>query len=166
MDKSTLGIYRWNDQREDWDYVGGTNDPVADTITVTVDRLGLYTAAPPMPAGAIALTGQATPSGSGPNAHVTVAYTSTPLAMNTGQPVPDGTLFTVMGVPTGGDAVAIGTVAEADQDPATDGVQVAAHGGVIQFTVDYPFSAGQVSAVAFATGGTAYGQVTTVVPQQ
>jgi hypothetical protein len=57
-------------------------------------------------------------------------------------------------------------VAGTDADPLTDGFQVAAHNGVITFTVDYPFASPTVTAVAFATQGTAYGEVVVQVPQQ
>ncbi|MCU1382032.1 MAG: hypothetical protein JWL71_729, partial [Acidobacteria bacterium] len=166
FDKSTFGIYRWNDATSDWDYLGGVNDSSTNTIRVTVDRLGLFTAAPPMPAGAIALIGQATRTGSGLESHVVASYTSAPLRMNNGQPVPDGTLYTVMGVPRGAPFVSFGTVIAADEDPSADGVQVRSHNGVIQFTVDYPVAADAVTAAAFASSGTAFGLTVVTVPPQ
>ncbi|MGC4081211.1 MAG: hypothetical protein QM736_03610 [Vicinamibacterales bacterium] len=67
LDESTFRIYAWNTDAQDWDYIGGTPDPVANTVTATVDCFRLYTLAPTMPARTIALTatgGQLT----GPNA--------------------------------------------------------------------------------------------------
>jgi hypothetical protein len=142
------------------------NDPATNTIRVTIDRLGLFTAAPPMPAGTIALTGPAVRTGSGLSSHVFATYTSAPLRMNNGQPVPDGTLYTVMGVPRGAPFVSFGTVTVADEDPSTDGVQVRSHNGVIQFSVDYPVNTDSVTGAAYATSGTAFGSTVLTVPQQ
>src|SRR6185503_18761541 len=49
INEASLGIYLWNESSADWDFIGGTVDAAANTITTTVTRLGLYTAAPPMP---------------------------------------------------------------------------------------------------------------------
>ena len=40
VDERSLAIYRWNDGREDWDYVGGVVNPVANTVTASVESDG------------------------------------------------------------------------------------------------------------------------------
>jgi hypothetical protein len=155
VDESTLGIYRWNTARSDWDYLGGTPDPVANTVTTTVDRMGLYTVAAPMPAGTIALAAQWTAAGTTTEPHTVVTYTSGPLRLNTGQPAPDGTMFTVVGASPAAETTTFGTVVSADEDPQTPGVQVGARGGALQFTIDYPSDGGMALVVAASREGTA-----------
>jgi hypothetical protein len=157
VDKTSLAIYRWDRDQNDWVFIGGVDDPASDTVKATVDRFGLYTAAPPMPGGTITFTAQSTTAGDQFNPHTIVTYTSGPLVMNNGQGVPDGMLYTVAASAPGTIFSPFGTVTSTDQDPATDGTQVSAHGGVIQFTVDYPAAAGSASAIAFSTTGTARG---------
>jgi PKD repeat protein len=155
LDEASMAIYRWNDARGDWDHLGGVVDRAANTVRVTVDRFGLYTAAPVMPAGLITFTAESTPGGDALNPHTTVSYTSAAIRTNTGQIVPDGTPFTVYGADAGPDATSFGTVLTADADPAVDGVQVTATGGVIRFAVDYPAAGGVAVPFAFAVDGTA-----------
>jgi hypothetical protein len=155
IDESQLSIYRWNETTEDWEFLGGTPNPAANTVTVTVDRMGLYTMAPPIPAGTIALSATWTGGGTEQNPTTTETYTSEPLRLNTGAPVPDGTLYTVSGADPSDTFVAYGTVENADADPSTPGTQVASAGGRISFTVTYPAAAGGVRPLAFSKVGTA-----------
>jgi len=90
--------------------------------------------------------------------------TSGPLVTNDGQPVPDGTLYSVRALSAGDPSTDFGTILTADADPALDHVQVAVVGGRIQFEVEYPapngsFVPGQI--VVYSTAGTAFGAVTT-----
>lgn len=161
FDEQTLGIYRWNDDRRDWDFLGGTVDPAGDSVTVSVDRLGLYTAAPPMPSGSLDFDVAYTASGTDAEPTTTVTFTSTPIQMNTGAGAPDGTIFTVRAlVPNATDAIAIGEVLTPDADSVREGVQVASQGGRVQFTVALPGSVGNMLAVAYALHGTALGERT------
>jgi hypothetical protein len=157
LDKNTLGLYQWDQQRGDWTYLGGTVDPVNDTITTTVNTLGLYTAAPPMPSGTIAFTSQSQSTGDATNPHTIMTFTSGQVAMNTGQTVPDGTEFTVGTYVPGNTGQALGTITTPDADPDTPGVQVVSSAGAIQFAVDIPASAGSVQLLVFPHGGTALG---------
>ena len=90
----------------------------------------------------------------------TVTVTSTNLRLNNGQPVPDGTMFTVrMSTPdSSSKAVPFGTILSADEDPLTNGVQVSAHSGAIQFTAELPGTSGSASAFAHSVAGTAVGR--------
>ena len=154
IDVSTLQIYAWNDDAQDWSLVGGTVDPVARTITTTVNKLALYTAAPAMPAGTIAFTSTSTPNGIGTNATSTITYTSGAILMNNGAVVPDGTLFTVYSLEPGADTSVFGTITSPDEDPA-DGIQISSHGGQIQFTTQVPGTTGVVKVLAYSQEGTA-----------
>ncbi len=162
LDESSLAIYRWNEDRNDWDFVGGTVDAAANTVTTMVTSLGLYTLGVPMPAGEIAFT----PTLSGaidPQQPTIVTFTSAPIAMNTGGAVPDGTPFSVYTVVPDSDTLAqFGTITTPDVDPLTVGAQVASHGGVIAFTVSLPPGMTQPMVVGFAPRGTAFGSA--VIP--
>jgi hypothetical protein len=117
-----------------------------------------------MPAGPIAFTVQLA-SPVDPLMPTTATFTSGVIRLNAGGSVPDGTRFTVIAATP--DAVtlsALGTITTTDVDPLTDGVQVASHGGVIQFTVTLPAGVTVPRVVGFATGGTAFGSQ--VVPLQ
>ena len=155
IDENTLAIYRWNPARVDWDYVGGTRNPGANTVTTTVAQLALYTMAPPLPAGDITLTASWLPSGSDQNPVTTATYTSGALRMNTGAVVPDGTLYTVVGAESTDRFVPFGTVLTPDADPTTPGTQVASAGGTLQFTVVYQGASGDVRPMVFSRAGTA-----------
>jgi hypothetical protein len=164
LDENTLAIYAWNPTRLDWDHVGGTVDPANNSVTAHVTTLRLYTVAPAMPAGRFSFTSQATSTG-GQDPMTTVTYTSNATRMNTGGLVPDGTMFTVNALfPQTRYAVPFGTIESLDEDPLTDGIQIASHGGVVRFTAVYPGSAGRARIVAFSTVGTALSDA--VIPFQ
>jgi hypothetical protein len=160
IDESTLRIYAWNTTTLDWDLVGGVVDAAANTVTATVDTFRLYTLGPSMPARTIAMTAVSAGSG-GTTERFTV--TSAPLVLNSGQPVPDGTLVTVRALsPSAGDLTPYGRLLTPDADAVEDEVQVAVQGGVIQFEVEYDtpnnvLIPGRV--VAYSVTGTAFGQL-------
>lgn len=169
LDESTFAIYGWNDDRADWDYIGGAVDPVANTVTTSVDRFRAYTVAPAMPGGTVALThADNGATGSGEEAARRFTVTSGPLVMNNGQPVPDGTLFTVRSVAADGtDPADYGTVLATDQDASRERVQVRVTGGQLQFQVEYPspngvYVPGRV--IVYSTTGTAYGALVLTRP--
>jgi hypothetical protein len=116
-----------------------------------------------MPARDIALT-FVSPGvvGTGPTATQRFTATSGPLVMNNGQPVADGTLYTVRSVAPGSSELNdYGTVLTADEDPTRDGVQVSSQGGVIRFEIQYPapdgiYVPGHVA--VYSKEGTAFGQ--------
>jgi hypothetical protein len=102
-------------------------------------------------------------TGAGETATQRFTVTSGTLVMNNGQPVPDGTLFTVRSVLDGSsDQAAFGTVLTTDADPAREYVQVPVVGGHIQFQVEFT-SPGNVylpgRVIVWSAEGTAYGEL-------
>ena len=164
LDESTLAIYAWNEPADDWEFIGGTVDPAANTVTTTVDRLRAYTLAPAMPARTITFT-RTDDGGSGTGETATQRFTVTSgtLVMNNGQPVSDGTFFTVRSVLNGSsEKVAFGAVLTADADPGREHVQVPVVGGRIQFQVEFTspgnaYLPGRV--IVWSAEGTAYGEM-------
>jgi hypothetical protein len=164
FDESTLAIYLWNQDRQDWDYVGGTIDQTANTVTAFIRRLGLYTLGLQMPAGGVPFIfmdgGQ---SGVDENRVQRFQVITDTLTLNTGGPVPDGTVYTVRSVyPATGTTVPYGRILATDVDPVREGVQVASQNGSIAFDVEYPAPFGRYvpgRVVVYATRGTAAGDV-------
>jgi hypothetical protein len=156
LDERSLAIYVWNESRRDWDYLGGTVDEANNTVSTDIDRLGLYTAAPAMPAGPIAFAVETAVGGGGGDPATSLTLTSDPIRLNNGALVPDGTLFTVQTVlGQASQLVPFGQVLSVDEDPASEGIQVSSRNGLIQFTAEVPGSAGVVMALAYSTRGTA-----------
>ena len=85
-------------------------------------------------------------------------FTSETVRLNTGATVPDGTLFTVyITTGTADDPVSVGTILDADLDPALEGVQVASQGGVVRFTAEFPAALGDGKVLMWsARGGTVF----------
>ncbi len=156
FDESSIRIYRWNDATNLWDLVGGTVDAANNKVTVLVDRLGTYTAAPAMPAGLADVTATALPGG--PQNQARIRVTSTPLAMNAGGMVPNGTLFTVFTTELDAqNVVQVGTILADDADPNTPGTQVPVVNGVITFDAELPAGVYLSRVVAWpANGGTTF----------
>jgi PKD repeat protein len=169
LDESSLAIYAWNAEARDWDFVGGTRDAAANTVTTTITQLRLYTLAPAMPRGEVALTVVSdTLTGDDANAKRRIRIASTgSLLMNNGQPVANGTLFTVRSVtPSAGPIVPVGTILTSDADGGRDNVQVPVINGRIEFEIEVPAPFKAVipaQAVVYSTKGTAFG--TTAVQQ-
>ena len=167
FDESTLAIYRWNQERQDWDYVGGTLDQTANTVTTFIRRLGLYTLGLQMPAGGIPFIfmngGQ---TGVDEDRVQRFQVLTDTLTLNTGGPVPDGTVYTVRSLyPASGSTTAYGRIIATDVDPVREGVQVASQNGVIAFDVEFPAPFGNYRpgrVLVYATRGTAAGDVVLV----
>jgi hypothetical protein len=156
FDEQSLAVYSWNPLKRDWDYVGGSVDAVNNTVSTRITRLGLYTVAPPMPAGQFSFSAQSIVGGTPQSPQTTVAYTSSTIRMNNGLVVPDGTAFTVQSLPSSATArIQYGDITTADTDSSLDGVQVTSHNGVIQFSVTYADRRVAARILAFANSGTA-----------
>ena len=101
--------------------------------------------------------------GAGETATRRFRVTSGPLVMNNGQPVADGTLFTVRSLSgASSDETPFGTILAADADGTRANTQVAVVGGRLQFDVELSspsgvFLPGRI--VVHSTAGTAYGEV-------
>ncbi|MBS1817887.1 MAG: PKD domain-containing protein [Acidobacteria bacterium] len=170
LDESTFRIYAWNNQTLDWDYIGGAVDPVANTVTTTIDTLRLYTIAPSMPARTVTLAASGGEQvGTDDQAKRRFTIHASGLSTNMGQAVPDGTLYTVRSAPGEGSPLTdYGTILTADADPSMPGVQVAVTNGALQFEVEYNSPNGAYvpgRAIVYSTIGTAYGEQLLVAPQ-
>ena len=160
FDESGLAIYAYDEDTNDWDYVGGTVDAAANTVTVMIDTMKLYTIGAAMPKGDIVLTGV---QGEFVDDTVTFTVTSDTVLLNNGQPVPDGTLFSVRNMFAGGTPAEIyGALLVTDADPQLDNIQVTSSGGRISFQIRYPaphnnFVPGRLA--VYSPMGTAYGDV-------
>ncbi len=166
FDESSIRIYRWNETTNLWDLVGGTVNAADNSVTTFVDRLGTYTAAPAMPAGIASVTASAQPVG--PQNEPRITVTSTPLTMNVGGAVPDGTLFTVFTTELDvQNIVQVGTILTPDADPVTPGTQVPVTNGTIAFEAELPVGYFVTRVVAWPTnGGTTYiDRLVPTVPQ-
>jgi hypothetical protein len=167
LDESTFALYAWDETTKDWAYVGGVLDAGANTITAPIDTFRLYTVAPAMPARTVALAvTQQTANGSGDAQTLHFRVSSGPLVMNNGQPVPDGTLFSVRSVAADSGSLALyGDILTADADAGRENVQVASHGGVIEFDVEYPAPNDAyvpAKVVVYSVAGTAFGELVLV----
>jgi hypothetical protein len=167
--EASLAMYKWNASTRDWDKVGGTLDPVANTVTANIQAFGVYTLAPTMPARDIPLTyTDAGTTGAQESQTQRFHVTSGPLVMNDGTPVPSGTVYTIHSLVGGGaDLTDFGTILGTDADPARDGFQIVVSGGSFSFDVEYPspfglYFPGRVA--VYSAVGTAYGQTVLVKP--
>ena len=166
-----LKIYRWAADLGDWELVGGDVDHQAGTVTVGVDKLGVYTIAPEMPSGefnwAIVSVSQ---SGSGDTGQTTLRLRSAPLINNTGTPVTPGSLVTVSSNLTGqfdeGNPIPFGNIVTPDASAEEDGTQVAVGAdGTVVIDVVLPGSPADVLILAFSQNGTAFGSSFVTIPR-
>src|SRR5436190_5027997 len=169
LDESSFAIYAWNIATSDWDYVGGTVDTAANTVTTTVTKFRLFTIGAAMPARTVTLTATGGDLlGADAEAKRRFTVTASGLVMNNGQAVPNGTLYTVRSAPEGGSVlVPYGTVLTPDADPAADGVHVAVTNGLLTFQVEFNSPSGAYSpgrAVIYSTKGTAFGETVLQAP--
>ena len=151
-----LATYRWDQTAEDWELVGGEPTAADDGLVADIDRLGLYTLAPAMPAGVIAapallLPPAPAPGGGGPGEPVTLLFGAALPARNNGTAVPDGSLFLV----------------QARQPWASEpgplcntgaGLEVASSNGALEFSLICPADVGDLRVILSSQQGTAYGQ--------
>jgi hypothetical protein len=159
LDETTLAIYRWNEETYDWEMVGGILDTQSNTVRAEVTQLGLYTLAPAMPAGDLNWGDPVVVPEAG-NMRVTLA--SGEIVTNSGEVVPDGTIFQVTSeLPyaiTDGQRVPFGTIVSNDAQPDVDGIQVALENGILQVEVLYPAAIfPQARIIVYSDMGTAFG---------
>ena len=97
--ESDLAMFRWNENAGDWERVVADHDLDANTISTSIERLGLYTIGTTMPAGFFEWTVTGiTRVGSGANLRTEVSVESTPIRLNTGAIVPPGTVVHVQSI--------------------------------------------------------------------
>lgn len=168
LDEASIRIYRWNDDRNDWDYVGGDLDMATNTVTTTVTGLGTYTLGARMPAGDIAFTvlsAQVSDAGL-PSASTVVVLESSVIGQNDGSIAPAGTVIHLRSLAPfgiGGDEqMAFGVITSPDASEM-EGVQaVVGDDGRIRLTVELPGVQSAVRLLAFSDAGTALGDRVTV----
>jgi hypothetical protein len=171
FDKSSLAMYRWNEDRQDWDLAPATAAPATNTVTTQIAQLGLFTLAPPMPAGSIdwSANSAATIDAGLPTEHRHTSLVSAPLAMNNGGAVPAGTIYHVISAAPGSfdqnGYVQFGTITTPDLQPDVVGTQIAVGAdGLLHVEIDLPAGATGLTVVAFSDSGTAKGASPVVLP--
>ncbi len=171
FDKSSLAMYRWNEDEQDWDLVPATADPTTNRATTQITQLGLFTLAPPMPAGSIDWTVNvaSTIDAGQPTEHRHVSLVSGPLTMNNGAAVPAGTIYHVISAAPGSfdvnGYVLFGTITTPDVDPAVDGTQLAVGAdGLLHVEIDLPGGATGLTVVSFSDVGTAKSAAPVLLP--
>jgi hypothetical protein len=169
LDESTFAIYAWNTETSDWDYIGGTVNPANNTVTTTVTRFRLYTIGAAMPARTVTLTATGGDLvGTEASAKRRFTVTASGFTLNNGQPVPDGTVYTIRSAPEDGSAlIDYGTILTADADPSTEGIQVTVTNGVATFEVEFnsPYGAyTPARAIIYSAKGTAFGETRLMAP--
>lgn len=147
LDESRLRVYRLADSGDHWELVGGTVDPVAKEVVVTITNLGTFTLAPPLPTGRLELSPSTSTLPADGLSTLTVSATN--LVLNTGQPAVEPWLFTVR-------ATGLEVLAQ-DADPDNEGIQLAVTNATLSFVVQAPLGGahGQVTveSVAGDAGG-------------
>lgn len=147
LNELLLAVYRYDRGSERWTHVGGVVDPVNNTVTASIDILGTYTLAVPFPYHDITVT--LDPIAIEADGVATSFVQTDPIRLNTGDPLPDGTLVTV--------ASTLGTILEVDADPGMPGIQRPTSGGVVEFTVRSPEYGGVAIVSVSSVGGYAQG---------
>lgn len=149
LNEDTLAIYRWNDADGEWDYVGGAVDTTNNTIKANVTLLGLYTAAPAMPAGKIRWASSSSVHDPVNNAR-TVTLSSEEISLNAGPLVPDGTVFHALAVAAGEFSGGQGLI-------VLDQADAPSQAGKIQVSLSVPDVLGAVRVLVYSDLGTASG---------
>ncbi len=149
FDAADLRIYRLPEGASRWQLVGGTVNTASNTVTATINQLGTYAAAPPMPTGDLLLVPGTNTLPADGVSQTTVTVTN--ILLNTGNVATQQWVFT---------ALAAGvTLLNADTDPTTPGVQVISTNGAITLTLQAP-SGGTAARVSLASvAGDATGTV-------
>jgi len=145
--EADLQIYRRDTDQQTWELVGGVVDVNANTVTADIDADGLYTVAPPLPAGEIDHEYSATVLPA--DGTSTAIVESTDLLLNTGMIVADGELYTVR--------VQGMEIVTPDADPDMDDVQVVSLDGTILIEFLAPEYGGIGAFVVKSVLGTAVG---------
>ena len=144
-DETKFMVYRWDDVASTWILVGGTVDIVANNVTVSIDRLGIYTIGVQVPYGQYAF--MSTPDTASADGTSTVMFTSEQILNNDSSVVADGSMFTVN--------VSCGTILSVDEDSVIAGTQVSTTSGILQITLEAPLVASNATVKATSMEGLA-----------
>jgi len=172
LDRSTLKLYRMEEASGEWVPVEGVHDQAAMTITASVSKLGLYSIAPPMPAGTIvwSLDGVQRENVGTDEETATATFSAAIPPQNDGAAVPAGTRFHVTSAEpasfSGGRAVPYGDVSSPDLDSEAAGTQVVAGAdGRLHLSVKYQGKALLARIISFSDTGTARGDQLIPLPE-
>lgn len=172
LDRSTLKLYRMEEASGEWVPVEGVHDQAAMTITASVSKLGLYSIAPPMPAGKIvwSLDGVQRENVGTDEETATATFSAAIPPQNDGAAVPAVTRFHVTSAEpasfSGGRAVPYGDVSSPDLDSETAGTQVVAGAdGRLHLSVKYQGKALLARIISFSDIGTARGDQMIPLPE-
>jgi hypothetical protein len=161
LDENSIAMYRFNEQRRDWDPVGGTLDLVNKTVSAAVSDLGTYTLGPTMPAGTLtwSIVSSSLGDPANPTSVSTIRLVSNTVLLNSGSSVPADTVFHVVSALPEGMAwepIPFGQILTPDVVSGVEGVQVMVNAnGQIELEIRLPASASSVRLVAFSDIGTA-----------
>jgi len=165
IDESSLGIYFWNFDNGNWDYLGGDLDENNNTITIEITELGIFTIGPVMPSGKVEWLVMSTAYLD--ENTVRISLRTSQIQMNNGDPLPDGTIFHVISAlphsfETGDSGkmvpVPFGDIMANDIDELQEGIQISTTSGTLQLDVELPRQVETgVRIVAYSERGTAFG---------
>ncbi|WP_145018444.1 Ig-like domain-containing protein [Geobacter argillaceus] len=163
FDKSTLKLYYFDPVTNEWSPVSGTHDQTQKTITAQVTKTGLYTIAPPMPAGKILWTLESLVRNSvdTPDESATATFTAQVPSQNDGTPVTAEVLYHVTSaVPSSmnqSGAIPYGKILSPDERSDIKGTQLkVAADGKLHLSVLFQGKAELARIVSFSDIGTAY----------
>jgi hypothetical protein len=169
IDENSIAMYRFNEQRRDWDPVAGTLDLVNKTVSATIADLGTYTLGPTMPAGTLtwSIVSSSLGDPADPNSVSTISLVSNTVLLNNGASVPADTVFHVVSAlpeVLAWEPIPFGEILTPDVLTDVNGVQVRVNAsGQIELQIRLPGAASSVRIVAFSDIGTAMSDVVVAI---
>ncbi len=170
--ESDLAMFRWSENAGDWERVVADHDLDANTLSVSTERLGLYTIGTTMPAGFFQWTVTGiTRTGSGDNLRTEVSVESTPIRLNNGAIVPPGTVVHVQSIDelslSRFAATPLGDLTSPDVQPDVPGPQrIVDADGRVRVSFSLPGAPVKLYLRAFTDAGTADGTASLTLPVQ
>ncbi len=146
--ESTLGIYKYDTDAEDWEYIGGEVDTSANTVVAAITETGQYAMAPAVPSGTITFEDDS-PSLTF-NGSNTKTLTTETIYNNDGSVVEDGESFTA--------TLSNGTILTSDIESADGKVSVQiqssaiAEDALLTLTSEFEKATGEVTINAVDAG--------------
>ena len=134
FDEAELAMYIENKANQDWIYLGGVVDTVANTLRAPISSLGCFTLAPRLSRGSFRV--EASPDSLPADASALTQVSAGPVYNNDSTLVADGSLFTL--------SCDRGTIVAVDADSEREGLQLASQNGLLNFELrsgSIPFDA-------------------------
>lgn len=144
-DENYFKLYRWDSNDSQWELIGGAVDTVANRVTASIDRFGIYAVGARVPYGRYAFADD--PNSVEADGTSVITWRSEPLLYSDNTPVTEGTLFTVL--------ASAGSILSPDAEVAIEGIQVPVVGGQIQFDLQVPHVAWSLDVEAMSVTGNA-----------